>query len=286
MILEGLRKVYSGVSWRHPVIAVGLRVLDPLDWLVRGVNGRAALPRYSVRVRSNGLRSQFGGGKFQREGSYIAELLARYANLGASSRVLEIGCGCGRTAIPLARTLTVGSFHGVDIDQVSIQACQRNSELQAKLFKFEWMDVFNREYNDGGSQPASSFRFPMTDDAYDIVFLVSVFTHMLPNDVANYIGEIARMLRPGGRCFFTTFLMDHGRSWQTMSFPYDFWEAMVYKHEFPEIAVGYRSDFFIEHFARHGMGLSGAPRAGTWRGSDRVFPHTSFPQDILVFSKG
>src|SRR3954452_23014549 len=42
-----------------------------------------------------------------------------------------------------------------------------------------------------------------------LVFLCSVFTHMMPNEAANYIGEIARVLKPGGRCVVTYFLLNH-----------------------------------------------------------------------------
>ena len=46
---------------------------------------------------------------------------------------------------------------------------------------------------------ASEYTFPYEDGEFDVVVLTSVFTHMLPDDVAHYLDEIARVLKPGGR---------------------------------------------------------------------------------------
>lgn len=41
-----------------------------------------------------------------------------------------------------------------------------------------------------------------------MVFLTSVFTHMFPPDVEHYLDEISRVLKPGGRCLCTYFLLN------------------------------------------------------------------------------
>ncbi len=40
------------------------------------------------------------------------------------------------------------------------------------------------------------------------VLLTSVFTHMLPQDMDNYLSEVARVLKPDGRCLITYFLLN------------------------------------------------------------------------------
>jgi SAM-dependent methyltransferase len=50
--------------------------------------------------------------------------------------------------------------------------------------------------------------FPFGADSFDFVFLTSVFTHMLPDDVRHYLYEIARLLRPKGRMLATFFLLN------------------------------------------------------------------------------
>ena len=60
-----------------------------------------------------------------------------------------------------------------------------------------------------------------------LVILTSVFTHMLPDEVENYLKEIARVLKPGGLCFSTFFLINEeskkGLANNTdFHFPYDY----------------------------------------------------------------
>ena len=60
-------------------------------------------------------------------------------------------------------------------------------------FRFQQIDVSTELYNKEGRYQASEYRFPFPDDSFDFVMLGSVFTHMLPEDVANYpLGDSSR----------------------------------------------------------------------------------------------
>jgi SAM-dependent methyltransferase len=63
--------------------------------------------------------------------------------------------------------------------------------------------VFNRGYNPQGRYDAGSYRFPYRDNEFDFVILTSVFTHMVPLDLQNYLAEVARVTKVGGRCLIT-----------------------------------------------------------------------------------
>jgi SAM-dependent methyltransferase len=132
---------------------------------------------------------------------------------------------------------------------------------------------------------ADSYVFPYTDGAFDAVFLVSVFTHMLTGDVRNYIREIGRMLRPNGVCMLTAFLMDHGKEHPGLSFPYSRDDHHYYDRNMPEAAIGYYKAFFISEFARQGMEPLTGPLWGSWRSSTGVESSSGFPQDVLSFRK-
>lgn len=286
LIQTQARRVFKGVSWRDPGVSFVLALLNPVDSIVRTANGFAYLPKYSDRVRSSGIVGEFGGRKFAHQGQYIRELLQEYVQLVPDSRVLEIGCGCGRVPLALSDLLKDGHYTGVDIDEVSVKACWENKHLQAKGFHFDLIELHNGVYNPEAEQTDETYTFSYPSESFDIIFLFSVFTHMLPAGVANYQKEIARMLVPGGRCLFSTFLMDYGREGKDISFPFEYDNYYVFRDEIPEKAVGYQVQFFDDGFDAWGMKRVGEPLLGPWRPAmDDVTFSTSYPQDILVFEK-
>ena len=238
-------------------------------------------------MRSTGIRDEFGGRQFSQAAVFFRDLLQTYAGLSPGSRVLEIGCGCGRAAVALSEYLNKGQYTGMDIEPVSIEACRRNTCLKKKSFRFDWMDVFSQEYNPGGKTEASVYRFPYPDSHFDVIFLTSVFTHMLQGDVANYIHEIGRMLKPGGRCLFTTFVMDYGQEGYGISFPFIYTDYCLFQKDFPEKAVGYFLKFLDREFESGGLKRTMEPILGPWRDVDVKiqYPKTDFAQDILVYEK-
>lgn len=80
------------------------------------------------------------------------------------------------------------------------------SEIQH--FHFQHSNVYNKYYNPHGKVRAQDFQFPFDDESLDFVFLTSVFTHMLPSDLENYLSEISRVLKTGGKCLITFFILN------------------------------------------------------------------------------
>lgn len=285
MLKNAIKRKMSGASWHYPVLNMIFALIDPLDYLMRTVNGLSYVPKYSIRVRSNGISHQFGGKRFYALGNRLAELLQTYAGLNNQSHVLEIGCGCGRTALALSKILEDGRYTGLDIEKKSLQSCRDNQLFRRKGFVFDYLDVYNTEYNPTGIHHADEYTFAYDNHSFDVIFLVSVFTHMLTDDVRNYIAEISRMLKPGGVCMLTTFLMDKGRQTGGLSFPFQEKDHCFYNREMPEVAVGYWSDFYIAHFASHGLTRTRDVLWGSWRNSPNVPSISGFSQDILLFQK-
>ncbi|MEM1195495.1 MAG: methyltransferase domain-containing protein [Pseudomonadota bacterium] len=279
------QSIFKGVSWQHPVIAAGLKALNPVDKAVRIAGGRGHYPPLSIRVRSNGLRRQFNGKRFEELGEVLTQELADRAGMTRSSRILEIGCGCGRFAFALAHKVEDGAYTGLDIDAPSIASAQSNTFLSRKAFTFRHLDVHNAEYNPTGSVPASQYRFAFEDGQFDVVFLVSVFTHMLPDDVRNYILEIGRMLKPGGRVMFSTFVMDAGTRFDGNEFVYGTGPYRSSHREMHEICVGYYLDFIDECFGEAGLSRVGDPIFSR-KGRDVPGAETTgFGQDLIIARK-
>ena len=183
---------------------VPLPLRTRLKWLgyaVQDMVGGKRPPRVPPK-----RKTFIGGGDFVAVGEAFFATLKRHG-LTPDMDVLDVGCGQGRMARPLVGFFDGGSYQGFDIDRSGIEWCQ--SEYgDVPNFTFHHADVFNQRYNPSGVVAAKDFRFPFEDNRFDLVFLTSVFTHMFAEDVENYLSEIARVLKPEGKCLITWFLLD------------------------------------------------------------------------------
>jgi SAM-dependent methyltransferase len=153
------------------------------------------------------LRLRFVGmGDFRAIGEEMVDLLVRYGGLRRSDRVLDVGSGVGRVAIPLTRYLQ-STYDGFDIVRSGVRWCQRHITPRHPNFRFHLADVRSTEYGGRGGD-ASRFRFPFDDASFDFVMATSLFTHLLFDETRQYLAEAHRVLAPGGRLFATFFLLD------------------------------------------------------------------------------
>ena len=147
-----------------------------------------------------------------RWGEEWSMLLRAYGKLGSADEILEIGCGLGRIAFSLRYLVSeAGRYTGFDITAEKIEFVSRVFTPAHPNFRFVLADVYNSYYNPTGTVRADAYRFPSDDDAFDLVFAASVFTHMVPENAAHYFRETARVLKPGGRAVFSFFLLDYFR---------------------------------------------------------------------------
>jgi ubiquinone/menaquinone biosynthesis C-methylase UbiE len=224
---------------------------------------------------------------YQKVGEQFLGMFIELGSLGPGDRVLDIGCGPGRMAVPLKDYLSAeGSYVGMDVVRSCIRGCEKRLAGCAPEFRFEHMDVYNSRYNPGGATHASGYRFPFDDSSFDFIMLTSVFTHMLTDDTFHYLDEISRLLAPGGRCFATFFIADEERlararsSGAGLTFPHASDRCMIERDGQPEYAVAYAKELLLEQFVRSGLELKEIHR-GNWCGGESS---TGF-QDIAVLLK-
>jgi SAM-dependent methyltransferase len=147
-----------------------------------------------------------GSGDFVAVGSKQVHQLREHIGLQTSDAVLDIGSGIGRTAIPLTTYLDQdGRYEGFDVVEKGVIWCKQNISAKHPRFGFNYVPLHNDLYNTSAGK-ASEFRFPYLDDSFDKAFLFSVFTHMGVAEIAHYLAEIDRVLKPGGECLATFFL--------------------------------------------------------------------------------
>ena len=205
-----------------------------------------------------------------------AEFLRHFielADLRADDRGLEVGSGAGRMAIPLTGYLSrKASYDAFDVYGDGVAWCQREITPRFPNFRFEHADLFSKRYNAASNQAAATYRFPWADASFDFVFLTSVFTHLLPGDLEHYATEIGRVLRPGGRCFITWFLLNdesrplvESQKSQISFIPQDavYW---VNSYEVPEWAVAYDEGYVLELYGRAGLTVRRPFHYGSWAG--------------------
>lgn len=111
--------------------------------------------------------------------------------------VLDIGCGCAKTARHLAHNPHL-TYVGFDIMKDAINWCNQTFVDYADRFRFVHFDGVSQHYNPGGTIRAEEYVFPCEDRSVDIAFAASVFTHLFEADARRYLQETARVVRPGG----------------------------------------------------------------------------------------
>jgi len=147
--------------------------------------------------------------EFKTNGEEFFRYYTELCDFKPYERMLDVGSGIGRKTFLLTDYLNgEGSYEGLDIVKTSVDWCTERITRKHPRFKFQLIDVCNRHYNPTGRYKASENRFPFADESFDFVVLCSVFTHMLAEDVEHYLCEVARVLKTGGRCFITFFLLN------------------------------------------------------------------------------
>lgn len=264
-------------SWRRFARRSYLRIADTAD---RWFGDDTLRPPHALMF--------IGGGDYEAVGN---EFLGHFRSLGGlepQHRVLDVGCGIGRMAVPLTRYLTAeGSYDGFDIVPHGIAWCRRRISRRFPNFRFELAPIRNNDYNPEGPLTASQFRFPYADRAFDFVFLTSVFTHMLPDEVENYLRETARVLAPDGRCLITWFLLNResrqstaeGRS--TLPFVHALGDCLTTDVQIREQAIAYDEARVRMLYAACGLGGQMSVAYGSWCGRRDYLTY----QDVVVARK-
>jgi SAM-dependent methyltransferase len=126
---------------------------------------------------------------FLRSGRAAYDAIVAKVPLDEIGAVLDFGCGCGR--VTRYWQDFDGDVSGSDVSAKAIDWCRANLPFA----RFETNEL----------APPLAF----ADESFDLVYALSVFTHLTEELQLAWRDELRRVLRPGGRLLLTT----HGRSY-------------------------------------------------------------------------
>ena len=192
----------AGTASSQPMARPDEATGEKLDWLCAQILRNRFIPRPlddSIFV---------GDGDFLPIGVEFLKWFVRFGELKPSERVLDIGCGIGRMALPLTQYLEGGTYDGVDIVDDGITWCKKSITPRYENFRFQQLDLRHAIYNPEGRHATTDLRLPFADGAFDFVFMTSVVTHLHADEVRAYAREIRRVMAPRGRLFCTTFMLN------------------------------------------------------------------------------
>ena len=233
-----------------------------------------------------------GPDDFKTISDWHQDLLRAHIDLKSSDNVVEIGCGIGRDAIPLASVITSGSYIGTDIIGESIDWCTNNITPRNPRLKFVHFDVSDGLHNRTGSMANNQVVLPAADNSIDKIFLFSVFTHMMKDDIRHYLREIYRILRPDGLVYATTFIYDDeilASARRTNLTPFD----LRFEHEHgegcrinsleaPLGAVAYTKEMWDEMISGTGLVYASDTLTGAWSG---FYSNPQEGQDVMLLKR-
>jgi SAM-dependent methyltransferase len=230
-------------------------------------------------------RWQLRGGSFKAEGKRFVELLQQDAGLTPESQVLDLGCGCGRLAIPLTNALTAGQYAGLELNNEMVRWCSSHITPRLPHFNFFHQDLFNSLYNPRGTVRPETCRFPFEDASFDLTVATSVFTHLPPLAVINYARECSRVLKSGGKLFASFFLIENGTSANNAALNFEHvleaGVALTSDPAVPERAIAYSLEWLLSNFEQQALTFAPPVRWGSWAGN-----HDGYSwQDVLIIAK-
>jgi SAM-dependent methyltransferase len=228
----------------------------------------------------------------------LFNVLVTGASVLPGERVLDVGCGTGRVAVPLAEYLgETGSYEGFDNSAARIDWCNERIAPLHPRFRFQTLDVYSSLYNPDGALKGDEVVFPYEPDEFDVVFLFSVFTHMLGDDVAHYLTEIARVLRPGGRALISWILLneesrraleeqsadrrDPSQNAHDAAFGHRIGPAFVSAPKAVEAVVAFEEVWALARYADAGLTVQRPIHYGSWYGREG----TLMNQDVVLARK-
>jgi len=164
------------------------RPFDP-NQSIHYIVSEGPLPPESLRFRVGATRDpvsfvRLGSSAFARLQQVLKDYCSR--EMVDFVRILDWGCGCGRTLRYFTGHLAKAKLTGVDIDSSAIDWCRQAFPCH------EFLTI--------NTQPP----MPIPDETFDLIYAISVMTHLREADHLSWLKELSRLSKPRGIALLTT----------------------------------------------------------------------------------
>jgi SAM-dependent methyltransferase len=142
-----------------------------------------AAPRPALRYY-DAVRMYFQGGEWN--AAEMAEVVCKHGfPLADAGSVLEFACGWGRVTRHLVHLMDRSRLTVSDIDPVAVQFVCQKLGVRGFPSAIDPLDLHH-------------------EDRYDVILIVSLFSHLPRADWGPWLGRLGRLLEPGGALAFST----------------------------------------------------------------------------------
>lgn len=228
-----------------------------------------------------------GYSEYLKQGEKFLTYFKELAGLKPNHAVLDVGCEIGRMAVPLTRFLKdSGSYDGFDSAKSKIDWCNKHISIEYPNFRFSYTGLYNHTSNTSHKALAGNFIFPYPDEKFDFVFLTSIFTHLLPDEVAHYINEISRVMKHDATCLMSFYMVNCEsedlmiKKPTDMTFPFNKGFYRLTAAQVDNAKVAYDEEWLLEKLGNAGLKMKSI-QYGQWCGRKYFLDYA----DLLICSK-
>lgn len=151
-------------------------------------------------------RGAYGGRRLVETGKQILDLIIDTAGIPDFDGldILDYGSGYRMAQVLLEFDMSFSSYCGIDIDPEMMEWLQEHSPDER--MSFHLVPFQNEMYRPEGDPMRAGNDLPVGDASYDVIMMLSVVTHLPPDDTRALFAILRRYLSPGGFLFFSTFV--------------------------------------------------------------------------------
>jgi ubiquinone/menaquinone biosynthesis C-methylase UbiE len=186
--LKAIKPIYTSYYvYKFLLFELKLAIARLHDWKDRQNPAYIPLPPAKLRYRVHGrldVESYFNVGKILAQN--IRDLCAIVnRDIYSFQNVFDFGCGSGRVMHYFQDAPSSCRLYGTDIDLELVSWCEKH------LPRIRW--------STNGYQPP----MPFTDDTFDLIYAISVFTHLDEEFQKAWLRELHRIAKPGATIILT-----------------------------------------------------------------------------------